>query len=129
MADRTEVWWLQKDENKSKIALANKSGNTFTSVEAGLTVVVHGIIYSDTKFGSSLTGSPYIDINDEIPIPRNLQNVLMDGALERLYAEKPETLQVAQYWGMKYKEGVAEGKKIANKRNDGTGYRIKGEDF
>ena len=120
---RDEVYWLER----GKIAIATKSGDTFTSPTSALGYRITAIVH-DYEFDSSDTGT--LIGPDESPVlPVEFHEALVAGVLEKMYAKSPEGVQLAQYWSQKYREYIIEGKRKANIGHDGKSPSIKGYEF
>jgi len=124
LSNRDEVWWV----DRNKIAISIKSGDTFSGPAAGLAYVIYSVQY-DEDFVSSTTIEGAIGYNESPDIPVEFHDALVSGVLEKLYSNNPETIQVAEYWALKYNRSINEAKKYANTARDGTSISIKGYDY
>ena len=120
---RDEVYWLER----GKIAIATKSGDTFTSPSSVLAYRITAITH-DYEFDASDTGT-LIGPTESPAIPVQFHEALVAGVLEKMYAKTPEGVQLSQFWDQKYRQHVIEAKKYANTRNDGKAPSIKGYEF
>ena len=105
---RDEVYWLER----GKIAIATKSGDTFTSPSSVLTFRVTAITH-DYEFSAS-SGATLIDPSESPAMPVQFHEALVAGVLEKMYAKTPDGVQLSQFWEQKYRQHVIEAKKYAN---------------
>lgn len=120
---RDEVYWLER----GKIAIATKSGDSFTSPTTTLNFRVTAITH-DFDFGATDAGT-LLGPSDPPNMPVQFHEALVAGVLEKMYAKTPEGVQLSQFWDQKYRQHVIEAKKYANTRNDGKAPSIKGYEF
>ena len=125
MAYRDEVYWIERDS----IAIAaldrtaTSIANEFTGPVAGKTVTVFAIKLDD-NFDTS-TGAGKIGPGESPNIPSEFHEAIVSKVLEKLYAQNPATIQIANYWGTKFNALVLEAKKYANIGRDGVAPKIK----
>jgi hypothetical protein len=125
MAYRDEVYWIERDA----IAIAaldrtaTSIANEFTSPTGGKTVTVFAIKLDD-DFDTS-TGAGKIGPTESPSIPREFHEAITYKVLEKLYAQSPETVPMANYWGQKFEAAILEAKKYSYIGRDGAAPKIK----
>tara|TARA_R110002020_G_scaffold34973_3_gene105945 strand:- start:529 stop:897 length:369 start_codon:yes stop_codon:yes gene_type:complete len=120
----TRVWWIEDN----RIWIKNYSDGVFTKLSEVANVKVWGTLL-DGDFKSADTGSgTEVGMLESPAFPEEFHMALVYNVLESLYANKPETLQVAQYWDMKYQKTIIDAKKRKNSIQGGSTV-IKGAEF
>ena len=126
MAYRDEVYWIERD----KIAIATLDrtatsiANEFTGPTGSKTVTVFAI-KSDNDFGDTDSTAGKIGPTESPSIPSEYHEPLTYRVLSKLYAQNPQTIQVAQYWDQRFHEALLHAKKEANIGRDGSTPKIK----
>ena len=130
MAYKDEVYWIERD--KIGIATLDRTAtsitNEFTGPPGSKTVTLF-IVSTDEQFHESTTSTGYIGPLESPNIPTEFHEALTYKVLERLYAKNPQTIQVAQYWDVKWQRAIIEGKKYANTGRDGAAPKIKPAEY
>jgi hypothetical protein len=119
-------WWV---DNNSIAIVRENSGSTdpqYLSPNEVKSVTAFCIV-EDENF---VTGTGTGIRPTEVPaIPEEFQEALVDFAMCKAYETKPDGLQNASYFKMKFDKAVVEGKRYANQANDGSSYNIKQYDY
>ena len=119
----TRVWWIEDN----KIWIKHYSNGEFTKLSEPVTIRTWGAI-KDEDFSSVDSMGGYVGMLESPAFPSEFHMALVYNVLESLYTNKPETLQVAQYWGAKYNQKIIDAKKRKNQIHGGSSI-IKGAEF
>ena len=125
MAYKDEVYWIERDS----IAIAKLDrtatsiASEFTGPDVGKTVTVFAVKLDDLFHTAS--GAGQIGPTDTPTIPTEFHEAITYRVLEKLYAQTPATLQVAEYWGAKFEKAIVNAMKYANTGRDGAAPKIK----
>ena len=117
------TWWIDRD--KIGIATTSDYGTTFTSAP---TSGVDNVRIWSTDLADKFSIGASIDLTEESDIPEMFRDALISKVNQMIYEKTPETIQLAQYWDVKYRESVLEAKKWAN-QNRTEGCIVKGEHY
>ena len=125
MAYRDEVYWIERDS--IAIAALDRTATSiaseFTGPTGSKTVTVFAIKL-DHDFDTS-TGAGKIGPTQSPSIPNEFHEAITYKVLEKLYAQNPTTIPMANYWGQRFAAAVLEAKKYANIGRDGGIAKIK----
>ncbi len=119
----TRVWWIEDN----KVWIKNYSDGVFTKLSEPANVKVWGVLLGE-DFKPEDTHSTGIGLLESPKFPEEFHMALVYNVLGSLYAGKPETIQVAQYWDMKYQQAIVDAKKRKNSIQGGSTI-IKGAEF
>lgn len=128
MAVTTEtVWWIERDE----IAIANKSGDTYTGPDGSKTVYIY-CTKADLPFtkvaANSASPATQIGLQDSPSIPEDFHEALVNFVLwkgyEKKVAQDVNMLRAAAHFETRWNNMVREGKKTARIGRDGSSYSI-----
>ena len=129
MAYKDEVYWIERDS----IAIAaldrtaTSIANEFTGPVVGKTVTVFAVKLDDLF--DTVSGAGKIGPTDTPTIPTEFHEAITYKVLEKLYAQNPATIQVAEYWGAKFERAIVNAMKYANTGRDGAAPKIKPMDY
>ena len=129
MAYKDEVYWIERDS----IAIAKLDrtatsiANEFTGPDGSKTVTVFAIRL-DNDFDTS-SGAGKIGPGESPSIPNEFHEAITYKVLEKLYAQNPATIQLADYFGNKFERSIIRAKKYANTGRDGAAPKIKPMDY
>jgi hypothetical protein len=101
------VYWI--DGDYLGIGAVSTSG-TIAALDADLDIVIyHESIVSDLKLPTDPLWA-----DDEVPVPEEFQDVVLDGCLHLLYKGSPEGIDMAKYFYNSYEKGLKDMKKWWN---------------
>ena len=129
MAYKDEVYWIERDS----IAIAaldrtaTSIANEFTGPTGSKTVTVFAVRL-DNEFATT-NGTGKIGPTETPAIPTEFHEAITYKVLEKLYAQNPATVQVAEYWGAKFERAIVNAMKYANTGRDGSAPKIKPMDY
>ena len=131
MAYKDEVYWIERD--KIAIAKLNRTAtsisNEYTGPDGSVTVTMFTIKTDDT-FADKAAGDTGETGMDESPnIPTEFHDAIAFRAIQLGYEANPETMQLAGYWDVKFKEAILEAKRYANTGRDGAAPKIKPAEY
>jgi len=124
------VWWIERDGigiAKYNPTATNES-KRFSSPDKVRAVNIYYYKKANnfTEPSDSLLGAWEAELNE---LPTQFHEHLVEKAIQYGYEMKPEGLQLAQYFGMKYDEGVKRGRKFAYRGRTSTIKSISPTDY